>query len=161
MRRFIERSRGSPARPGCTSAKATESRPTSTGSRVSGARGDNTKKPSRFSPRVSVESATPASPPNPAWALGGERRHSWAIDVATQEIETPEQVAETIRGAMVYVPPARLYPGTNCGMALLSGGGSGKNSGHWRRGAACQERDRQVIHHFASCAYFASLKVDY
>jgi 5-methyltetrahydropteroyltriglutamate--homocysteine methyltransferase len=34
-------------------------------------------------------------------------------------VETPSEVAATIRGAMQYVAPERLYPCTNCGMALL------------------------------------------
>jgi 5-methyltetrahydropteroyltriglutamate--homocysteine methyltransferase len=42
------------------------------------------------------------------------------IDVATEAIETPDQVAEIIRNAMAYVQPDRLYPCTNCGMVPLS-----------------------------------------
>lgn len=43
-----------------------------------------------------------------------------AIDVATETIETPEEVAETLRGALKYVDADKLYPCTNCGMAPLS-----------------------------------------
>lgn len=43
-----------------------------------------------------------------------------AIDVATDQIETPEQVAETLKEASQYVDPARIRPCTNCGMAPLS-----------------------------------------
>ena len=42
-----------------------------------------------------------------------------AIDVASNEAETPEQVAATIEAAMRFVPAERLYPCTNCGMAPL------------------------------------------
>jgi 5-methyltetrahydropteroyltriglutamate--homocysteine methyltransferase len=42
-----------------------------------------------------------------------------AIDVATQEIETPEEVAAVIRAAMRHLEPARILPCTNCGMAPL------------------------------------------
>ena len=42
-----------------------------------------------------------------------------AIDVATNTVETPEQVAATIRAASKYVAPERIYPCTNCGMAPL------------------------------------------
>ncbi len=42
-----------------------------------------------------------------------------AVDVATNEVETPEQVAATIRAAMEFVEPRRLQPCTNCGMAPL------------------------------------------
>jgi 5-methyltetrahydropteroyltriglutamate--homocysteine methyltransferase len=43
-----------------------------------------------------------------------------AIDVATDRVETPEEVAATIRQALDYVAPEQLYPCTNCGMAPLT-----------------------------------------
>jgi 5-methyltetrahydropteroyltriglutamate--homocysteine methyltransferase len=43
-----------------------------------------------------------------------------SIDVATDRIETPEEVAATIRTALDYVAPERLYPCTNCGMVPLA-----------------------------------------
>ncbi|MGE5511828.1 MAG: methionine synthase [Bacteroidota bacterium] len=42
-----------------------------------------------------------------------------AIDVATRRIETPEDVARTIRAAMVHADAERIQPCTNCGMAPL------------------------------------------
>ncbi len=42
-----------------------------------------------------------------------------AIDVATNAVETPEQVAATIDAALAHVDPARVYPCTNCGLAPL------------------------------------------
>ena len=42
-----------------------------------------------------------------------------AIDVATNTIETPEEVANTLREALKYVDADKLYPCTNCGMAPL------------------------------------------
>jgi 5-methyltetrahydropteroyltriglutamate--homocysteine methyltransferase len=42
-----------------------------------------------------------------------------AIDVASLEIETPEQVAGVIREAMRHVDAERIRPCTNCGMAPL------------------------------------------
>ncbi len=42
-----------------------------------------------------------------------------AIDVASDTVETPEQVADTIRAAMAFVAPEKLYPCTNCGMAPM------------------------------------------
>ena len=42
------------------------------------------------------------------------------IDVASNVVETPQEVADTIRAALDYVPPERLYPCTNCGMAPMS-----------------------------------------
>lgn len=43
-----------------------------------------------------------------------------AIDVATDTIETPEEVAATLRKALQFVDVDKLYPCTNCGMAPLS-----------------------------------------
>jgi 5-methyltetrahydropteroyltriglutamate--homocysteine methyltransferase len=42
--------------------------------------------------------------------------------VATDSIETPEEVANTLREALKYVDADKLYPCTNCGMAPLSRG---------------------------------------
>jgi 5-methyltetrahydropteroyltriglutamate--homocysteine methyltransferase len=42
-----------------------------------------------------------------------------AIDVASNRIETPEQVADLIRQATAYVEPGRILPCTNCGLAPL------------------------------------------
>jgi 5-methyltetrahydropteroyltriglutamate--homocysteine methyltransferase len=42
-----------------------------------------------------------------------------AIDVASNAVESPEEVAATIRNALAYVPPERLFPCTNCGMAPM------------------------------------------
>ena len=43
-----------------------------------------------------------------------------AIDVANESIETPDEVAATLREALQYVDADKLYPSTNCGMAPLS-----------------------------------------
>lgn len=43
-----------------------------------------------------------------------------AIDVATNAVETPEEVANTLRKALKFVDADKLYPCTNCGMAPLS-----------------------------------------
>jgi 5-methyltetrahydropteroyltriglutamate--homocysteine methyltransferase len=42
-----------------------------------------------------------------------------AIDVASEQVETAEEVAATIEAALRFVPQERLYPCTNCGMAPL------------------------------------------
>jgi 5-methyltetrahydropteroyltriglutamate--homocysteine methyltransferase len=42
-----------------------------------------------------------------------------AIDVATDAVETPEQVAAVIAEAARYVAPERIVVGTNCGMAPM------------------------------------------
>ena len=41
------------------------------------------------------------------------------IDVATDEVETPEEVAAIIGEAMQFVPHERIFPCTNCGMAPM------------------------------------------
>ena len=42
------------------------------------------------------------------------------IDVASNIVETPDDVARTIGAALPYVPADRLYPCTNCGMAPMA-----------------------------------------
>jgi len=42
------------------------------------------------------------------------------IDVASDTIETPQQVKNTILRAMKFVPAKHLFPCTNCGMAPMS-----------------------------------------
>jgi 5-methyltetrahydropteroyltriglutamate--homocysteine methyltransferase len=58
----------------------------------------------------------------PIWLLGllaGKDVLVGCIDVATLEVETPEQVAKTIERALEFVPPERLFPCTNCGLVPL------------------------------------------
>jgi 5-methyltetrahydropteroyltriglutamate--homocysteine methyltransferase len=43
-----------------------------------------------------------------------------AVEVTAAKVETPQEVAATIRSAMQYVDPERLYPCTNCGMVPLA-----------------------------------------
>src|SRR5215471_8403742 len=51
--------------------------------------------------------------------LGGKDVQIGVIDVATDAIETPEQVAATIEAALKHVPKERIIAGTNCGMAPM------------------------------------------
>jgi len=41
------------------------------------------------------------------------------IDVASDKVETPQEVAEVIRRAAKFVAPKHLFPCTNCGMAPM------------------------------------------
>ena len=41
------------------------------------------------------------------------------IDVASDEVETPEKVAQVIGEAMKFVPKERIVASTNCGMAPM------------------------------------------
>ncbi|KJC63992.1 methionine synthase [Agreia bicolorata] len=51
--------------------------------------------------------------------IRGKKVMVGAIDVATTAIETPEEVAHTLRRALQFVDADKLYPSTNCGMAPL------------------------------------------
>ena len=51
--------------------------------------------------------------------IRGKKVMVGAIDVATDSIETPEEVASTLRETLKYVDADKLYPCTNCGMAPL------------------------------------------
>lgn len=51
--------------------------------------------------------------------IRGKKVMVGAIDVASNEIETPDEVAHTLREALKYVDADKLYPCTNCGMAPL------------------------------------------
>jgi 5-methyltetrahydropteroyltriglutamate--homocysteine methyltransferase len=70
--------------------------------------------------QVSLECANSRVPLELIALLKGKDVLAGAIDVASSEVETPEKVAETIRAALAYVPPDKLYPCTNCGMVPLS-----------------------------------------
>jgi 5-methyltetrahydropteroyltriglutamate--homocysteine methyltransferase len=69
--------------------------------------------------QVSLECANSRVPLSLLGLLAGKDVLVGCIDVATHTVESPEEVAATIRGALEYVPPARLYPCTNCGMVPL------------------------------------------
>jgi 5-methyltetrahydropteroyltriglutamate--homocysteine methyltransferase len=68
---------------------------------------------------VSLECANSRVPLELLELLRGKDVMAGVIDVATNEIETPEQVATRIRAVMRHVEPARLLPCTNCGMVPL------------------------------------------
>lgn len=68
-----------------------------------------------------------------------------AIDVATNEIETPEEVAETLRTALKYVDADKLYPCTNCGMAPLSRTVANAKLDALSAGAASFEKNLKLV----------------
>jgi 5-methyltetrahydropteroyltriglutamate--homocysteine methyltransferase len=70
--------------------------------------------------QVSLECANSHVPLDLLGLLEGKDVMVGAIDVASDAIETPEQVAATIRAAMKFVPAEKLYPCTNCGMVPLA-----------------------------------------
>src|SRR6266852_236270 len=70
--------------------------------------------------QVSLECANSHVPLELLALLKGKDVMVGAIDVASDTVERPEQVAATIRSAMRFVPPEKLYPCTNCGMVPLA-----------------------------------------
>jgi 5-methyltetrahydropteroyltriglutamate--homocysteine methyltransferase len=69
---------------------------------------------------VSLECRNSRVPMELIELIRGKKVMVGAIDVATDIVETPEQVAETLRAALAYVDADKLYAATNCGMAPLS-----------------------------------------
>ena len=70
--------------------------------------------------QVSVECAGSRVPLELLQLLAGKDVLLGAIDVANDTAESPAEVAATIEAALRHVPPERLYPCTNCGMAPLA-----------------------------------------
>jgi 5-methyltetrahydropteroyltriglutamate--homocysteine methyltransferase len=69
--------------------------------------------------QVSLECYHSHVPPDMMALLAGKDVMVGVIDVASDVIETPEEVAETIGRALQFVPRDRLFPCTNCGMAPM------------------------------------------
>ena len=69
---------------------------------------------------VSLECHNSRVPLNLVELIRGKKVMVGAIDVATNAIETPQEVANTLRKALEFVEIENLYPSTNCGMAPLS-----------------------------------------
>jgi 5-methyltetrahydropteroyltriglutamate--homocysteine methyltransferase len=71
---------------------------------------------------VSLESQHSHVPMDLIELIRGKKVMLGAIDVATDAIETPEEVADTLRRALAFVDADNLLPSTNCGMAPLPRG---------------------------------------
>jgi 5-methyltetrahydropteroyltriglutamate--homocysteine methyltransferase len=69
--------------------------------------------------QVSLECANSHVPIELMRLLEGKDVMVGVIDVASDTVETPEQVADTIGRALQFVPKNRLLPCTNCGMAPM------------------------------------------
>jgi len=69
--------------------------------------------------QVSVECIHARVPMNLLKLLAGKDVLVGVIDVASDKVETAEEVAGIIGEAMKYVPKERLQPCTNCGMAPM------------------------------------------
>ncbi len=70
--------------------------------------------------QVSLECFQSHVPPDLMALLKGKDVMVGVIDVASDVIETPEQVADTIAQALRFVPRERLIACTNCGLAPMS-----------------------------------------
>ncbi|WP_176582449.1 methionine synthase [Salinimonas sediminis] len=69
---------------------------------------------------VSVECHNSRVPMELIELIRGKKVMVGAIDVATSTVETPQEVAQTLRNALQFVDADKLYPSTNCGMTPLS-----------------------------------------
>ena len=70
--------------------------------------------------QVSLECYHSHVPPELMKLLQGKDVMVGVIDVASNEVETPEQVADTIGRALQFVPKNHLIACTNCGLAPMS-----------------------------------------
>ena len=90
----------------------------------------NTQKPSGYSflpqladsiaAQISIEAAQPKLDLGILSDLAGKTIVLGVIDLGDQSVESPEQVATRIRGALKYLPAERLVPAPDCGMKYLS-----------------------------------------
>lgn len=69
---------------------------------------------------ISLECQNSRVPMDLIELIRGKKVMVGAIDVATNAVETAEQVASTLRKALQFVDADKLYPSTNCGMVPLS-----------------------------------------
>jgi 5-methyltetrahydropteroyltriglutamate--homocysteine methyltransferase len=69
--------------------------------------------------QVSVEAKNSRVPMELLALLSGKDVLVGVIDVASDKVETPDEVVETIEQASRFVPKEHLYPCTNCGMAPM------------------------------------------
>jgi 5-methyltetrahydropteroyltriglutamate--homocysteine methyltransferase len=69
--------------------------------------------------QVSLECAHSRVPTSLLALLAGKDVLVGVIDVASDAVETPEEVADTIGRVLDYVPKQRVFPCTNCGMAPM------------------------------------------
>ena len=90
----------------------------------------NTEKPTGYSflpqladttaAQISIEAAQPKLDLGILADLAGKTIVLGVIDLGDPTIESPEQVAQRIRGALRHVPVERLIPAADCGMKYLA-----------------------------------------
>src|ERR1700691_4376224 len=69
--------------------------------------------------QVSLECINSQVPMSVLKLLGNKDVQLGVIDVATDKIETPEEIAAVIGKAAEFIPAHKIIPGTNCGMAPM------------------------------------------
>jgi 5-methyltetrahydropteroyltriglutamate--homocysteine methyltransferase len=91
--------------------------------------------------QVSLECAKSRVPPELMGLLSGKDVLVGAIDVATETVESPQDVAATLRAALAFVPAERLHACTNCGMVPLPRAVARAKLGALAAGAALVRRE--------------------
>ena len=69
--------------------------------------------------QIALELAGSHVPPRVFGSIKNKQVAVGVIDVASEAIESPEDVAATLRRALEFVPASRLLASTNCGMAPM------------------------------------------
>jgi len=69
--------------------------------------------------QVSIECINSHIPMSVLKLLGSKDVQLGVIDVATDKIETPEEIAAVIGKAAEFIPAQKIIAGTNCGMAPM------------------------------------------
>ena len=66
--------------------------------------------------QISIEAAQPKLDLGVLRDLAGKKVMLGVLDLGTDEVETPQSVAERIRAGLKYLKPAQLIPAPDCGM---------------------------------------------
>ena len=69
--------------------------------------------------QLAIEFAQPSLDPSVLASLAPKTVIVGVIDLSTEDVETPEIVAERLRAALRFVPPERLIAAPDCGMKFL------------------------------------------
>lgn len=68
---------------------------------------------------ISLEYAQPGHGPEILRHCGDKHVLLGLLDLGTQDVESPDRIADQIRAALAIVPPERLHPCSDCGMWFL------------------------------------------
>ena len=68
---------------------------------------------------ISIEAAQPDLDPAILETLPSKKILFGVLSLGTEEVETPEIVADRLRGALKHIPPERLIAAPDCGMKYL------------------------------------------